>query len=139
MLAVSLFLSPVEIIDIFILYYSCYSYLKITLILITNLKFPVNITPTFRYYLMCLLLITNLFLKILENSKMICLLHSIISFMYLKYIMLKRVSKGFPRLSNGSMTQKVKNPWYHLIVVATLHSRWYCQPQCTERKVWVTC
>ena len=52
MLATSLFLSQVETTDIFILHYNCYSCLKITHILITNLKFPVDIKPTFRYYLM---------------------------------------------------------------------------------------
>ena len=52
MLATSLFLSQVETTDIFILHYNCYSCLKITNILITNLKFPVDIKPTFRYYLL---------------------------------------------------------------------------------------
>lgn len=79
MLAASLFLSQVETTDIFILYYNYYSCLKITHILIINLKFPIDIKPAFRYYLMYVLLIIYLFFKILKNSQ-IGLLYSIVYF-----------------------------------------------------------
>lgn len=72
----------------FILCFSCDTYLKITSVLNTNLKFPVDITPIFTsYYIMHLLLITSLFLRILGNYNMVVLLYSIVSFILYIYIM----------------------------------------------------
>lgn len=51
-----------------------------------------------------------------------------ISLMFLKNVILRKVSKDFPRLSDGFLEEKGKNPLYHLILIATVHCGYYYHP-----------